>query len=628
MTTFVAHVAGQGPDDWAIVGAPLALFVVIAAGLIRATRSAEGTRGVFSLAARASATLERVMRIPGWAAAGVLLGVGALLVAGIGFYWDVAWHIDLGRDQVLFTPPHTMILAGLLLIPTAGIIMTVLASATGSDTPLRFGALRVPRSAIPLFVIGGGALLGFPLDELWHRTYGIDVTMWGPTHLLMIGGAAITPLALWLVLADAGVRGRDGGMHRWLHGLVASTALTGLSALQGEFDFGVPQFQHLYHPVLILIAGGIILTAARIAFGRGGALRAAIGFLAIRGVIGLIVGALGHTVPHFTLYLGAALAVEAAAALVGTARPVRFAVAAAVGVATIGLGTEWGWTHLWGRQPWNASLLPEVVLVGALAAIGAAVVGVALGRIAAGLFEQDRVRIAPAFAGAILALAVAMTIPFPRTAEDVVADVSLTRFGQQASVDVRLTPADATDGNRWFELMSWQGGRLVIIGVEELQPGHYRSQGTLPVAGFAKTLLRLHRGSEMMAVPIYMPADPEIGASAIPAVDRRVGFVRDQRLLMRESHAGSPWPARLVYAILAATVVAWLGVLVGVGAWVARPVRVSARQTSAGRSGRLASRVHSWRLRGTDKGSPPSVRGRSGRTGGAGSPAAPGRPPG
>ena len=27
------------------------------------------------------------------------------------------------------------------------------------------------------------ALTGFPLDDIWHRIFGQDVTLWGPTHL-------------------------------------------------------------------------------------------------------------------------------------------------------------------------------------------------------------------------------------------------------------------------------------------------------------------------------------------------------------------------------------------------------------------------------------------------------------
>ena len=37
------------------------------------------------------------------------------------------------------------------------------------------------------------ALIGFPLDDVWHRIFGQDVTLWGPTHLMLIGGAGADP---------------------------------------------------------------------------------------------------------------------------------------------------------------------------------------------------------------------------------------------------------------------------------------------------------------------------------------------------------------------------------------------------------------------------------------------------
>ena len=40
-----------------------------------------------------------------------------------------------------------------------------------------------------MLVCGAIALLGFPLDAFWHALFGEDVTLWGPTHLFMIGGA-------------------------------------------------------------------------------------------------------------------------------------------------------------------------------------------------------------------------------------------------------------------------------------------------------------------------------------------------------------------------------------------------------------------------------------------------------
>ena len=39
---------------------------------------------------------------------------------------------------------------------------------------------------------GAFALAGFPLDDVWHRLFGQDVTLWGPTHLMLIGGAGMT----------------------------------------------------------------------------------------------------------------------------------------------------------------------------------------------------------------------------------------------------------------------------------------------------------------------------------------------------------------------------------------------------------------------------------------------------
>ena len=48
------------------------------------------------------------------------------------------------------------------------------------------------------------AMIGFPLDDIWHRIFGQDVTLWGPTHLMMIGGAGFSAVRG----ADARARGR------------------------------------------------------------------------------------------------------------------------------------------------------------------------------------------------------------------------------------------------------------------------------------------------------------------------------------------------------------------------------------------------------------------------------------
>ena len=97
---------------------------------------------------------------------------------------------------------------------------------------------------------------------------------------------------------------------------VASTGglLLGLSTFQAEFDFGVPQFNFLFEPMMIMLAAGVGLVAARLYAGRGAALGAALFFLVARGGLALLIGpVLGETTPHMPLYIVEALVVEAVA---------------------------------------------------------------------------------------------------------------------------------------------------------------------------------------------------------------------------------------------------------------------------------------------------------------------------
>src|SRR5439155_2946176 len=43
----------------------------------------------------------------------------------------------------------------------------------------------------------------FPLDDIWHRLFGQDVTLWGPTHIQMIAGASLATLALMVLHVEA-----------------------------------------------------------------------------------------------------------------------------------------------------------------------------------------------------------------------------------------------------------------------------------------------------------------------------------------------------------------------------------------------------------------------------------------
>src|SRR5581483_7560829 len=302
--------------------------------------------------------LERVTGIPGWAAGMIGTAAFGLLVAGIGFYNDVAWHVGRGRDKELFTAPHTMIIVGLGFIALAAGIGVLFATLQRVETGLRVKALRVPWSAIPLGLLGICALGGFPLDDLWHATYGVDVTMWSPTHMLMICGAAFSLIAAWLALAEAGVPFRQNRWTRVAHFIAAWFVLAGLTAPLGEFRFGVPQFQQLFHPLLLLLAAAFAFVPTRIVLGRGWAL-----VLALATFLPELVGVVSNSaadnfVPTRTpgFYVASAIAVELAAVVLGTERRLRFAIGSGVGIATIGLAGEWMWNR-GAAQPWNGVLM-------------------------------------------------------------------------------------------------------------------------------------------------------------------------------------------------------------------------------------------------------------------------------
>jgi hypothetical protein len=494
----------------------------------------------------------------------------------VGFYNDVAWHIGRGRDKDLFTAPHSMIIVGLGMITVAAALGVFFATLQRVDTGVRVKGLQVPWSAIPLGLLGLCALGGFPLDDLWHATYGIDVTMWSPTHMLMICGASFSLIAAWLALAEAGVSFRDSRWSRVCTFVAAWFVLAGLSAPLGEFQFGVPQFQQVFHPILVLLAAAFAFVATRIALGRGWALAlATASFLPSLAPRGDFVPNRGPA-----LWLTSALAVELVALALGTDRRLRFALLSAVGVSTIGLAGELAWNQ-GAAQPWHSSLLVPAALLGGLAALGAAVLGATY----AGAITGEPGRISKlVLAAAAVAVLVAIALPLPRRAGSVLATLDIVRTGDTATVAVHLDPADAADGNRWFQTVAWQGGGLAIVAMHETGPGTYVADHAVPVGGKWKTVVRLATGDELMSVPVWFPADPEIGAAEIPAVSRTVAFGSEQQYLLREVKPGPLTVQTVAYLVIGAVALLWAG------AFVLACTKVGARRRDGAGGGQPTSR--------------------------------------
>ncbi len=565
-------------DHWLYVIVPFVAYLVIVLGLVLAGDSGEASDIVGVLCHPISSSLRRLTGYPGWAMAGVLTGLFLLGIGVTGLYWDVAFHIDNGRDENLFTPSHTMIVLALGgLVVTAGVVV-LFATLERADAGRRIWGLQVPWSALALGALGLGGLAAFPLDELWHRAFGIDVTLWSPTHLMLVGGGSLATVPLWLMLVEAKAEARPTLLGKGIEVLTLGAILTGLTNFQGEFEFGVPQFQVLYLPVLAAVAAGLALVLARVALGPWGAAKALAAFIVLRVVIALLVGgALNHTVPRFPLYLGAAVAVEAAGWWLGTERRLRFAVVSGALVGTVGVAGEAVWLYALDWFHISPSVLLKALVLAPLAAGAGAVLAVGMARVVSG---GSRVP-AAAVGGALVVLLAALAYPLPRNVGDVEATIRLQPVGvvngvEQADVTVELTPPGAAAEADAFGVVSWQGGGRVLAELDEVGPGRYVGSRSVPVAGSWKSMVGLQRGDQVMAAAFYLPADAEIGASAVPALpERQAPFQRNTEVLLREAHAGPTWPALVAYASLAFMFAGWLG-LFALGA-----TRISARATTA-----------------------------------------------
>jgi hypothetical protein len=568
MVTMIGQITQNGPSgtlggsalaSWTPFWGLVIVFAALVAGAFLLGRPAARPWPMLQPLSRIPSGLTRVTGIPGWAAVSIGMALYGLLVAGQGFYSDVSWHIALGRDDKLMTAPHSGILLGLVMILGGAVLGTLVATFDGVDG-IRLGALRVPRSLLPLWALGLGAVSGFPLDEIWHREYGVDVTMWSPTHMLMILGATFTGMAAWLILAESGVRPSDGRWGRGAHVVCGWLTLQGLLAPQGEFTFGVPQFSLLFSPILICLAAGLGLVAFRLVHGKWWTLGLAVVNFALQTTSLLNLGSEdgGPVDTRFAAtFLASAVVVELAAGVLGTERRLRLAVVSGLGIGTIGLAGEWAWNaDAW--QPWTSALLPEVVPLGIVAAMGAAVLGVAFAR---AITRDQSSRALPGLVVALAALAclTVLVLPMRRPTGNVEAAIHLEPAGDGAVyVKAALSPLDAAADAYWFQASAWQGGGLELAEMEPTGiPGEYRSAAPVPVDGHWKTLLRLHRGAEMMALPVYLPADPSIDEPEIPAVDRTAQFQSEREFLLRETHTGNGWLSPVIHLTLLAVGALW-----------------------------------------------------------------------
>lgn len=618
--------AGGAPFDQILIALAMISVILVPLGIF-VIRERAGRRTIIG---RIADRVGGLMGVPRWAGLPLVLAFTSGISALIGVYWDVPAHMELGRDEgPLANPSHYPIYFGLIGIFATGVVSAALAKGELPIRTFRIGpAWQAPMGAVLIMVTGFVGLVGFPLDDLWHRLFGQDVTEWGPTHVLMIGGGICVIIGLMLLVAEARQTGADNRFVRLLGPILAGAWMMGASAFLMEFDLGVPQFPLLSQVVLVGLIGAWTLVFARLQFGPGATVIVLGVFFASRALF-TAAPLLADLHPSpFLPYLAEAVVVEVAAFALRGRRPgYRLGIIAGVGIGLLGMPAEWAFSQWLMPNPWPAAHLPLIIVFGTLAAVGGALVAAwqhqrvediahrrPTDRTHVGTRGQRfRSRHALGLAGALGVTALMAAVVVPQDPQGLSGELQLTensealpishpKGGEPRWVDVTVTldPADAAERPMWFTALSWQGGDFFEAPMERVRDGVYRTTQQVPAYGEWKTGLRLHTApSDMALLPVYAPADPAANAEKIPAVAGKRAFQSEIEFLQRERKpdvSAALWSLAylIVGGIFAAAwaIFAWCYVTAAAGQGKRREVPQATRPARTGKAGRATAKRH------------------------------------
>ena len=274
--------------------------------------------------------------------------------------------------------------------------------------------------------------------------------------------------------------------------------------------------------------------------------------------------------------------------MLGRRRPILLGAVGGFLAGTVGFATEWGWTQVAMKLPWQTAFMPEALIAAALAGTAAGVIGGLTGAALRGRLPRPAVaRFTAVAAAVVLALVVADGL-YETAPPSVRAAMTVERTGAgEGMVAVRLEPGDAADDAAWLQVTSWQGGGLVVDRLERAAGGAWRTTRPVPIDGDWKTVVRLQEDRAVIGAPVWLPADPAIPVAAIPVRDSvERAFVPDRKLLQRELKGDIPgWLWAGASAVVLALALGFLGTLAwGLGRVARHDKRPDATRAALGRA--------------------------------------------
>jgi len=129
----------------------------------------------------------------------------AVTATSAGLYWDISWHMSIGRDT-FWTPAHLSIHSGAIVAGISSVFL-ILSTTFGKRRSQRYASVKVwgfygPLGAFVALWGGLAMLTSAPFDDWWHNAFGLDVQIMSPPHVLLIAGIFILGLGGLLLIVS------------------------------------------------------------------------------------------------------------------------------------------------------------------------------------------------------------------------------------------------------------------------------------------------------------------------------------------------------------------------------------------------------------------------------------------
>ena len=195
--------------------------------------------------------------------------VAALTSTTAGLYWDISWHIGIGRDT-FWTPAHLAIQFGAVLtgLSCAYLILHTTFAGKGAsrENSVKIWGLRGPLGAFIAAWGGFCMLTSAPFDNWWHNSFGLDVMILSPPHVVLLIGIFVMGLG-GLVLTTSQMNLSTGGNREKLNRvlLYSGSLMFSLLFMLGLEYIGDQTLMHsaIYYRVLGMIAPVVLVGVGR-----------------------------------------------------------------------------------------------------------------------------------------------------------------------------------------------------------------------------------------------------------------------------------------------------------------------------------------------------------------------------